>query len=1019
MANPEIDSLFLDSPSSLKVEGLGVSDDEFYEALMAERLGSSYGVQVDDYEASAESMGYNPNPVAAADSVTKALKERHKARQLARQKFDSTSRERLRKSLVEGTKDIPYLGTATKIWSHISRASDIIAANVSDAAIMAASGLAEQVAASGTVGTGAPGPIRKPGDPTAAEEAAELVAPLKELREGLSAELTDPDMASTVVGQTLAVASQIGAGVAAMTFNPTAGIAMFEGIAFNEAVEAYDTYAPNPNPEDRMKFGVSVALPSAALDMVGGEATLAKLLSKNGSLRKQVLMRLASSMPKEGLTEVAQSEILRIMLNTKLDAEREFVLDEKIAEFLVGMAGAGVVGGAVAVPALKNARISEVLDSENVSTESIRAMQKTVSEQEFVDGTQDNAAQEALMRAMYRGDPGARQAYLQIVEEQRAAPTKPPSQVEAIGLTKQESQTIKEDLDLSDATPQERIQFRQTLQEVKAESLEAGADALAAEVVSSPRMLTPKEQTSLTLRAAQLKNQYKLQIEKASKFAESGKPEEAFAANEKARNTLRLLETVAQASDVAGTAIGQAFVARKIRVKLDDYSFAGLVSQAQANKGSALTDAEQSFFQNISREIEDARARIAELEHELNQMADELVPQSVKDALMEARIVEQQKTRKARQEVDLLRKRGIMERSLDALALPRTLLATGDMSATLRQGLLLSVRRPITASKIFAKSFKEFFSQHTADQIDLAIKLAPEQKLREKAKLYLTPMDRIDLAAREEQFASTIAEKIPGFGKVVLASERHMVATLNMLRAAAFDQYASKYPDASISDLRAFADYINKASGRGNLGKAAAAAQGASFVFFAPRFAISRFQAPFTLVQNWKNKPVRNEIAKDFAAFTSVGGTILMLAALAGLDVGTDPEDSDFGKIIYGNTRIDIWGSFLQPARLVMQPVMAGVQRFDKGKTDIDILSAGMDFTKYKLSPAVTLPAQLLTGKDVVGQDRTLVETTLDAAVPLTVQEAVDTWVEEDNAIMAGGAFAGAFMGVGISSFDK
>lgn len=1018
MATPEIDSLFTQAPSSLKVDGLDISDDELYESLMLERFGSSYNLQPDDYGSTAEALGYSEDPKSAVDSVTKALRERHKIREDARQKFEVTSREKLRKSLVEGTKDIPYLGAATKIWADLQRSSDLIAANLSDLVIGGASGLVEQVAASGTFGTGAPGLIRKPGEPTAPEEAAELVAPLKTLREGISKELEDPDLATTIVGQTLAVASQIGGGVAVMAFNPAAGISMFEGVAFNEAVEAYDVYAKNPTPEDRLRFGISVALPSAALDMVGGEATLARLLTKNGSLRKQILARLASSMPKEGITEVAQSEILRLMLNTELNANQEFVLDEKITEFLIGMAGAGVVGGAVAVPALKNARIAKILDSEHASAESIRAMQATVSEQEFIDGTQDNAAQEALMRAMYNGDPGARMAYLQMVEEQNVA-DKPPVQTDAIGLTKMESQTIKEDLNLQEATPQERIQFRQTLQEVKAESLEAGAEKLAAEVIASPRMLTPKEQTSLTLRAAQLKNQYQSEIEQASRLAEEGKTEKAFAQNEKARSTLRSLEAVAQASDIAGTSIGQAFVARKIRVKLDDYSFAGLVSQAQANKGSVLTSEEQDFFQNISREIEDARAKIAELEHELNQIADKNVPQHIKDALMEARIVEQQKTRRARQKVDLLRKKGAIERSLEVLGLPRSLLATGDMSATLRQGLLLSIRRPIKASKVFAKAFGAFFSQHKADQIDIAIKLSPNQKLRDKAKLYLTPMDRIDLASREEQFASTIAEKIPGLGKIILASERHMVATLNMLRAAAFDQYAAQYPDASISDLRAFADYVNKASGRGNLGKAAAAAQGASFVFFAPRFAISRFQAPFTLVQNWKNKPVRNEIAKDFAAFTSVGGTILMLAAYAGFDVGTDPEDSDFGKIIYGNTRVDIWGSFLQPARLVMQPVLAGKQRFDRGETDIDILSAGMDFVKYKLSPAITIPAQLITGQDVVGQDRTLVATTLDATVPLTVQEAIDTFIEEDDAIMAGGAFAGAFMGVGVSSFDK
>ena len=67
-----------------------------------------------------------------------------------------------------------------------------------------------------------------------------------------------------------------------------------------------------------------------------------------------------------------------------------------------------------------------------------------------------------------------------------------------------------------------------------------------------------------------------------------------------------------------------------------------------------------------------------------------------------------------------------------------------------------------------------------------------------------------------------------------------------------------------------------------------------------------------------------------------------MLAKLAGAEVGDDPEDSDFGKIIIGNTRIDIWGGIQQPMRLLMT---GAIQILDKtpyveSTKNIDVMDA-------------------------------------------------------------------------------
>ena len=56
--------------------------------------------------------------------------------------------------------------------------------------------------------------------------------------------------------------------------------------------------------------------------------------------------------------------------------------------------------------------------------------------------------------------------------------------------------------------------------------------------------------------------------------------------------------------------------------------------------------------------------------------------------------------------------------------------------------------------------------------------------------------------------------------------------------------------------------------------------------------------------------------------------TLLGLASmLDDVEIGDDPEDSDFLKIIWGDKRIDIWGGFLQPAQLFARIAM-GMGKF-------------------------------------------------------------------------------------------
>ena len=297
----------------------------------------------------------------------------------------------------------------------------------------------------------------------------------------------------------------------------------------------------------------------------------------------------------------------------------------------------------------------------------------------------------------------------------------------------------------------------------------------------------------------------------------------------------------------------------------------------------------------------------------------------------------------------------------------RTMNATADMSATLRQGRILTALHPIKGARNFGKAFEATFSQYTAEQIHESIVGADHHWIRQRAKLFIAELGG-HATRGEEMFSSNVAQRIPGFGKVVRASERHMTSFLNLMRVDAFDSFLKDFPNATKAELAAWADYVNVASGRGNLGKFAAVTETLSAVFFAPKFAVSRVQTPLAWFKHMEQPRVRKRIAQSYANLASFGVTTLLMAELAGFEVGMDWRDPDFGKIRVGDTRIDVFGGLQQPIRLALRigavaTDVVGITESDKVTNPLDLL---YQLGSYKLAPAITVPLGALTGKTVI-----------------------------------------------------
>lgn len=381
----------------------------------------------------------------------------------------------------------------------------------------------------------------------------------------------------------------------------------------------------------------------------------------------------------------------------------------------------------------------------------------------------------------------------------------------------------------------------------------------------------------------------------------------------------------------------------------------------------------------------------------------------------------------------LLDKRPILtkigEGIVNALNIPRAILASFDLSAPFRQGLALVHRKEFWTS--FNDMFKAFGSEQGFKAVQQSIMKDSLFPLAEESKLALTGMDEL-ISAREEQFMSNFAEKVPVVGRVVRASGRAYTAFLNKLR---FDTFKTLVSQAELLGRnfnedpklgKDLAMYIGSATGRGNLGAFERAAPLMNAVMFSPRLMASRLNLLNPAYYVKLDPFVRKEALKSLLTFGAAATTVLGLASLGGAKVSTDPTNADFGKIRIGNTRMDILGGFQQYIRIAAQLVAGKITSSTTGKTldlgvgykpltRLDILER---FFQGKENPVASFITDFLQGQDVVGNKFDLKTEVVNRFIPLIIQDFKDTVAEQGVAKATGLTIPGIF-GVGLQSYDS
>ena len=325
--------------------------------------------------------------------------------------------------------------------------------------------------------------------------------------------------------------------------------------------------------------------------------------------------------------------------------------------------------------------------------------------------------------------------------------------------------------------------------------------------------------------------------------------------------------------------------------------------------------------------------------------------------------------------------------------------ASGDNSALGRQAMGLFVQNPVKALKTLPIAFQlaPWSRGHRAyaKRIQQTILNAKMQELRDLAGLELTEIEGLsnvvggDMLAREEAFMFRAMETGVLGDNLIMPSQNAFGITLNLLRAANFDQGVRMLAEAhgadpnsveSIkakvpkADLDGLAMLINASTGRGRwAGGTGPIANIMRHTMFAPRFTMSRFETPYRAVEavlgvgkfegtsEAARSQFRKRIGRQLAFMMGIGTMTALLA-------DDDPEDNilafmspksgDFLKLRMGDYHMDFTGGIAGSWRYVL-PLLLGGERPG---------AAMSQMARNKVAPLIGALDTLVRGTDFRGR---------------------------------------------------
>lgn len=372
---------------------------------------------------------------------------------------------------------------------------------------------------------------------------------------------------------------------------------------------------------------------------------------------------------------------------------------------------------------------------------------------------------------------------------------------------------------------------------------------------------------------------------------------------------------------------------------------------------------------------------------------------------------------------------------VNAYDVARTIMATGEFSFVLRQGKLLALAHPARTMRELGQAFRSFGSERMANAIAAQVKSHPW--FEEATRVDKLPWTEEEGAlSKQEEFA--VGKWV---GKIPLVSRFNRAGSmfLNLMR---WDSYLamrkgmSQFGEATPEERRMYARMAAEFTGRGGLGKAGeAGAVAAGRLLWSPRNMVSRFQVMLGHSLWGGSTRSRALIASEYAR--ALGG-LAMYYAILGYAFGDDkkdkpatefdPRSSDFGKVVIGDTRLDVLGGFAQAATLIARVTsgqsitpagdtvaLRGDKQPSGGRGVWDVIGK---FAGGKLHPSISTAINLLAQEDIVGNPVTPLGEGEKMSSPMTYWDIYHAL--RDHGYAEGTALGVlAFFGEGLQSYKR
>ena len=378
----------------------------------------------------------------------------------------------------------------------------------------------------------------------------------------------------------------------------------------------------------------------------------------------------------------------------------------------------------------------------------------------------------------------------------------------------------------------------------------------------------------------------------------------------------------------------------------------------------------------------------------------------------------------------------------EAAVIPKSFLSAFDVSYPFRQGIMVSVRHPKEFLGNIPNMFRALVKEENAQALQKLI-LRDETPMTLRVQGNDVSVTFGDLAERmaivrplqgglttsEEGFLSRLAMKVPG----IRASARAFIVYGNKLRGDLakywLGHWAKTGTEITPERVIALGNLLNRLTGRGTIGKGAAAQRLTEILqatWWAPQY---RLAGPQAMLQVFHRDPaIRRIAAENLVTFVAGGVGILGLLKLTGAaDVELDPRSSDFGKIRIGNTRLNFWGTQQLLVRSIAQ-LATGERKGVFGVAPIERKDILLRYFRSGLAPEWSLAWDFYQGRNYLGEGlgwRELLERqgeitegeAFNRLVPLAWQDIVQAVKEQGVKGIAVAPFA--LLGTGVQTYRQ